>query len=135
MITITPVPATASTLPATGPTPPAANPPLDALRSQIAALVQQYADIAYAPQPFVPGVTPVPVSGKVIGARELQYMVDASLDGWLTTGRFNAAFEARLARFARRQARADRQLGFVGQPGGVFGAHLTAPGRACHQAG
>jgi CDP-6-deoxy-D-xylo-4-hexulose-3-dehydrase len=104
MITITPVPATpersnASTLPATGPTAPAANPPLDALRSQIAALVQQYADIAYAPQPFVPGVTPVPVSGKVIGARELQYMVDASLDGWLTTGRFNAAFEARLARF------------------------------------
>jgi hypothetical protein len=48
---------------------PAANAPLDALRSQIAALVQQYADIAYAPQPFVPGQSAVPVSGKVLGAK------------------------------------------------------------------
>jgi CDP-6-deoxy-D-xylo-4-hexulose-3-dehydrase len=74
-------------------------PQLDKLRSQISELVQQYADIAYAPKPFVPGQSPVPVSGKVIGAKELQNMVDASLDGWLTTGRFNAMFEARLAAF------------------------------------
>jgi len=74
-------------------------PQLDKLRNQISELVQQYADIAYAPQPFVPGQTAVPVSGKVIGAKELQLMVDASLDGWLTTGRFNAMFEKRLAEF------------------------------------
>jgi CDP-6-deoxy-D-xylo-4-hexulose-3-dehydrase len=47
----------------------------------------------------VPGESPVPVSGKVIGARELELMVEASLDGWLTTGRFNALFERRLAEF------------------------------------
>jgi CDP-6-deoxy-D-xylo-4-hexulose-3-dehydrase len=70
-----------------------------ALRSQIAALVEEYAAIAYAPQPFVPGQTPVPVSGKVLGAAELKNMVEASLDGWLTTGRFNAEFEQRLARY------------------------------------
>lgn len=74
-------------------------PQLDKLRSQISELVQQYADIAYAPKPFVPGQTTVPVSGKVIGAGELKMMVDASLDGWLTTGRFNAMFEQRLAKF------------------------------------
>lgn len=74
-------------------------PQLDKLRSQISELVQQYADIAYAPKAFVPGQTPVPVSGKVIGASELKMMVDASLDGWLTTGRFNAMFEQRLAQF------------------------------------
>lgn len=74
-------------------------PQLDKLRSQISELVQQYADIAYAPNPFVPGQSAVPVSGKVIGAKELQLMVDASLDGWLTTGRFNAMFEKRLAEF------------------------------------
>lgn len=74
-------------------------PQLDKLRSQISELVQQYADIAYAPKTFVPGQTPVPVSGKVIGASELKMMVDASLDGWLTTGRFNAMFEQRLAQF------------------------------------
>jgi len=71
----------------------------DAIRKEIAALVQQYADIIYAPKVFVPGQTPVPVSGKVIGAKELQLMVEASLDGWLTTGRFNAMFEERLAKF------------------------------------
>lgn len=74
-------------------------PQLDKLRSQISELVQQYADIAYAPKVFVPGQSPVPVSGKVIGGKELQLMVDASLDGWLTTGRFNAMFEDRMAKF------------------------------------
>jgi CDP-6-deoxy-D-xylo-4-hexulose-3-dehydrase len=69
----------------------------DAIRREIAALVQQYADLVYAEKPFVPGESPVPVSGKVIGAAELKNMVEASLDGWLTTGRFNAEFERRLA--------------------------------------
>ena len=73
--------------------------PADALRRQISELVKQYADLTLAPKPFVPGETPVPVSGKVIGAKELQLMVEASLDGWLTTGRFNAQFEHRLAKF------------------------------------
>src|SRR5512135_3639638 len=69
------------------------------LRAQIADLVQQYADLAYAPTTFTPGKNVVPPSGKVIGAKELQLMVEASLDGWLTTGRFNDAFEKRLTEF------------------------------------
>ena len=64
----------------------------DMLRGQIMNLVQQYADIVYTHNAFVPGETAVPVSGKVVGAKELQLMVDASLDGWLTTGRFNKMF-------------------------------------------
>ena len=72
---------------------------LDKLRSQISELVQQFADITYAPKPFIPGESAVPVSGKVLGAKELQLIVEASLDGWLTTGRFNAMFEERLAKF------------------------------------
>lgn len=71
----------------------------DAIRREIAALVQQYADAVYAPQAFLPGQTAVPPSGKVIGAKELKNMVEASLDGWLTTGRFNAEFEKKLAAF------------------------------------
>ena len=74
-------------------------PKLDNLRDQISDLVKQYADIAFATKPFLPGQTPVPVSGKVVGAKELQLMVDASLDAWLTTGRFNAMFEERMAKF------------------------------------
>lgn len=72
---------------------------MDALRDRIRDLVRQYAELAHAPKPFVPGESAVPVSGKVIGTKELQLMVDASLDGWLTTGRFNAMFEQRLADF------------------------------------
>ena len=69
------------------------------LRARIAALVEEYAAIAYADKAFTPGQTPVPPSGKVMGAAELKNMVEASLDGWLTTGRFNDEFETRLARF------------------------------------
>jgi CDP-6-deoxy-D-xylo-4-hexulose-3-dehydrase len=70
-----------------------------ALRAQIAKLVDEYAAIALAPQPFLPGLTVVPPSGKVVGSEELMNMVEASLDGWLTTGRFNAEFEKKLAAF------------------------------------
>ncbi|AUH52557.1 lipopolysaccharide biosynthesis protein RfbH [Chromobacterium sp. ATCC 53434] len=69
------------------------------LRRQIAELVAEYAGIALAPRPFVPGQTVIPPSGKVIDGAELQHMVEASLDGWLTTGRFNTRFEKQLAEF------------------------------------
>lgn len=72
---------------------------LKQLRIEISRLVEQYATEALAPLPFVPGKTIVPPSGKLIGAEELQMMVEASLDGWLTTGRFNDSFEERLAKF------------------------------------
>ena len=70
-----------------------------ALREQIATLVDEYASIALAPQPFLPGGSVVPPSGKLLDAAEIKMMVEASLDGWLTTGRFNAEFEKKLAAF------------------------------------
>lgn len=69
------------------------------LRTQISKLVEEYASIALLPTPFTPGVSVIPPSGKVIGPEELKLMVEASLDGWLTTGRFNAEFEEKLAKF------------------------------------
>ncbi len=69
------------------------------LRLEISGLVQEYADLKYVEKAFKPGRSIVPPSGKVIGATELQYMVDASLDGWLTTGRFNRNFEKALSEF------------------------------------
>ena len=71
----------------------------ESLRKDIAGLVKEYAELQYVKQDFEPGKDVVPPSGKVIGATELQYMVDASLDGWLTTGRFNEQFEKELADF------------------------------------
>ena len=71
----------------------------ESLRKQILDLVGEYAQIQYEPQSFEPGLTPIPPSGKQLGSEELQGMVEASLDGWLTTGRFNDAFERQLAKF------------------------------------
>ncbi|MGE8325409.1 lipopolysaccharide biosynthesis protein RfbH [Pseudomonas urmiensis] len=73
------------------------------LRQQIAELVGRYAQLELATPEFVPGQHAVPPSGKVIGAPELQAMTEAVLDGWLTTGRFNQAFEKRLARYLGRR--------------------------------
>lgn len=71
----------------------------DSIREEIAALVSEYAELQYRGKSFEAGESVVPVSGKVLGEAELQYMVEASLDGWLTTGRFNDAFEKRLKDF------------------------------------
>ena len=69
------------------------------LRKEIAKLVAQFAEEKYKPQQFEAGQTVVPPSGKVLGEKELQLMVEASLDGWLTTGRFNDEFEKRLGEY------------------------------------
>ena len=69
------------------------------IRQKIAALVDEYAKIKYTSQAFKPGETIIPPSGKVLDAAELKSMVEASLDGWLTTGRFNDAFEKKLRDF------------------------------------
>lgn len=49
--------------------------------------------------PFIPGETPVPVSGKVLDAQDISALVDASLEGWLTAGRFHDEFQRGLARY------------------------------------
>ncbi len=69
------------------------------LRRLIAAEIPRFTALQYAPRPFEPGVSPIPAAGKVLDAAEPQLMVEAALDGWLTTRRFNDAFEDRLARF------------------------------------
>ena len=69
------------------------------IRNEILSLVNNYSDINFKQKEFIPGVSEVPVSGKVIGSLELKNMVEASLDGWLTTGRFNEQFEKKLADF------------------------------------
>lgn len=70
-----------------------------ALRQLVARHVKNYDEVMRTSPPFQPGITPIPPAGKLLDATELQHMVDAALDGWLTTGRFNDAFEERLAHF------------------------------------
>ena len=72
---------------------------LEPLRQQILELTKQYADKLLAPKSFTPGEDPVPVSGKVLTSEDFTALVDSSLDGWLTAGRFTVDFERQLAQF------------------------------------
>ena len=72
---------------------------IESLREDIAILVEKYADKTLAPKEFIPGESAIPPSGKLLDASEIKLMVEASLDGWLTTGRFNDQFEKKLAGF------------------------------------
>jgi CDP-6-deoxy-D-xylo-4-hexulose-3-dehydrase len=67
-------------------------------RDQIRKLVLQHYEQEFSPKEFVPGVTPIPVTGKTFDHEEIQHLVDASLDFWLTTGRYAEEFERKLAR-------------------------------------
>jgi CDP-6-deoxy-D-xylo-4-hexulose-3-dehydrase len=69
------------------------------LREDIRSMVKEYYDVALAPKAFVAGEGSVPVSGKVFDSSEIELLVEASLDAWLTTGRFAAQFEREFAAF------------------------------------
>ncbi len=70
-----------------------------ALRLRIHELAREYDRLRRPPTAFVPGETRIPVSGKVVGDEELENLIDASLDLWLTTGRFAVEFEREFARW------------------------------------
>jgi len=72
---------------------------LPELAGQALEIIVRPARPATAAQPWRPGIDAIPPSGKVVGDPEKNAMIDAALDAWLTTGRFNDAFEKRLADF------------------------------------
>src|SRR5437868_13560933 len=69
------------------------------LRRQILDLTAQYFSESARAGEFIAGVTPVPVSGKVIDGADVSAVVDSALDAWFTTGRFAKIFQRNLARF------------------------------------
>lgn len=71
----------------------------DQLRAQILELVSEYAAEAFPQKEFIPGESSVPVSGRVFDTKDIQMLVDSSLDFWLTTGRYAKQFEREFARF------------------------------------
>ncbi len=70
----------------------------DQYRKQIHDLVAEYYREAFRDRPFIPGESPVPVSGRVFGAAEIQSLVDSALDFWLTAGPFAEKFENEFSR-------------------------------------
>jgi CDP-6-deoxy-D-xylo-4-hexulose-3-dehydrase len=69
------------------------------LRREILGLVGRYFEAAHSPRAFEPGRESVPVAGRVLDAADMQSLVEAALDCWLTEGRFAAQFAGELARY------------------------------------
>lgn len=75
------------------------NDALQARREAILRSVREYAEDSLAPGSFAPGESKVPVSGKVLDADDMVALVDSSLDGWLTAGRWTTEFQQALAAY------------------------------------
>jgi len=71
----------------------------DELRDRIRGMVGEFYREAFPARAFVPGSSPVPISGRVFDEQELELLVESSLDFWLTTGRFAEQFEREFAKF------------------------------------
>lgn len=56
-------------------------------------MIPEYFRCKWPDQEFIPGETAIPVSGKVFDEEDLEYLIEASLDFWLTEGRFTDTFE------------------------------------------
>ncbi|NTW39966.1 MAG: lipopolysaccharide biosynthesis protein RfbH [Cellulomonadaceae bacterium] len=80
------------------------NQALDARRAQILESVREFAQESLAAREFVAGESTVPVSGKVLDAADMVALVDSSLDGWLTAGRFTTEFQDTLADYVGTRA-------------------------------
>ncbi len=74
-------------------------PSLAELRQDILDRVANYARHRWTPAPFVPGKTPAPYAGRIFDEEEVVSLVEASLDFWLTSGRFCRQLEKGLAEY------------------------------------
>ncbi|MEE7503830.1 lipopolysaccharide biosynthesis protein RfbH [Methylobacterium mesophilicum] len=106
----------------------------DALRTEILNLARAHFEARGKPA-FVPGETYIPPSGKVMDAEDCAHLIDASLDMWLTAGRYADRFERELAAaFGRKQSRltvsgsAANLLAFAALTSPKHGARRLRPG-------
>ena len=67
-------------------------------KKDILSLIEKYND-SKDESIFIPGESPVPVSGRVYDDSDVSMLIESALEFWLTTGRFNEEFESNLAKF------------------------------------
>jgi len=71
----------------------------NAIRKEIIGKVREYYQARFAENTFTPGKTKINYAGRVFDEREIQFAVEASLDFWLTEGRYSELFAEKIAGF------------------------------------
>ncbi|MFH1905715.1 MAG: lipopolysaccharide biosynthesis protein RfbH [bacterium] len=69
------------------------------IRKSVFAKIRELHQLRISDQKFIPGETQIKYAGRVHDEKEIINLVDASLDFWLTTGRYAKEFEKELAKF------------------------------------
>lgn len=72
------------------------------LKQEILQKTKEYYELVHKPQQtkeFIAGKSRVNYAGRVFDETEMQYLVDSSLDFWLTYGDYSKKFEKELAKF------------------------------------
>lgn len=72
---------------------------IKSLKKEIFRTVKKYHKKVFVSKKFIPGKTPIPVSGKIFDHKEIISLIDSSLDFWLTEGRFAKEFEKKFSNF------------------------------------
>lgn len=72
---------------------------IDILKGEIFDKVKEYYDLVHKSKELIPGESYIPYAGRVFDEKELVNLVDASLDFWLTAGRFAKQFEKEFVQF------------------------------------
>ncbi len=68
-------------------------------RESILNEVKKYFTLKESSKKFIEGTTYIPASGKVVDEEDLCNLIDASLDMWLTSGRYGEEFEKEFPKF------------------------------------
>jgi CDP-6-deoxy-D-xylo-4-hexulose-3-dehydrase len=71
----------------------------DTLRNEILKSASMYFDQEFGAKPFVPGITHIPVSGKVLDKDDLINLISSSLEMWLTAGDYTDNFEKKISKY------------------------------------
>lgn len=74
----------------------------DQLRKEILEKIKEYYELVHKPQQsreFIGGKSRINYAGRVFDEIEMQYLVDSSLDFWLTYGKYSKRFEEKLAKY------------------------------------
>jgi CDP-4-dehydro-6-deoxyglucose reductase, E1 len=72
---------------------------LENLKKEMEVLVEKITSIMHVKTDFIPGVSNIPVNGRVFDSSEIKNLVSASLEFWLTDGDYSEEFSRKMSKF------------------------------------